>query len=96
MIKDLWYKNAIVYCVHVGAFMDSNGDGSGDFEGLMRRLDYLASLGIATPTGAAVITSRWSRMATAGIESAASATCSTAPITERYGSIRSKSAQIGL
>ncbi|HEX5063096.1 MAG TPA: alpha-amylase family protein, partial [Kofleriaceae bacterium] len=46
MIKDLWYKNAIVYCVHVGAFMDSNGDGSGDFEGLMRRLDYLAGLGV--------------------------------------------------
>jgi maltose alpha-D-glucosyltransferase / alpha-amylase len=46
VIKDLWYKNAIVYCVHVGAFMDSNGDGCGDFEGLMRRLDYLAGLGI--------------------------------------------------
>ncbi len=46
MIKDLWYKNAIVYCVHVGAYMDSNGDGSGDFEGLMRRLDYLAGLGV--------------------------------------------------
>jgi maltose alpha-D-glucosyltransferase/alpha-amylase len=46
VIKDLWYKNAILYCVHVGAFMDSNGDGSGDFGGLMRRLDYLASLGI--------------------------------------------------
>jgi maltose alpha-D-glucosyltransferase/alpha-amylase len=45
VIKDLWYKNAIVYCVHVGAYMDSNGDGSGDFEGLMRRLDYLSSLG---------------------------------------------------
>ncbi len=46
MIKDLWYKNAIVYCLHVGSFMDSNGDGVGDFEGLMRRLDYLAGLGV--------------------------------------------------
>jgi maltose alpha-D-glucosyltransferase/alpha-amylase len=46
VIKDLWYKSSVVYCVHVGAFMDSNGDGCGDFEGLMRRLDYLASLGI--------------------------------------------------
>ncbi|HUS31349.1 MAG TPA: alpha-amylase family protein [Kofleriaceae bacterium] len=46
MIKDLWYKNAVFYCVHVGAFMDANGDGCGDFEGLMRRLDYLAGLGI--------------------------------------------------
>jgi maltose alpha-D-glucosyltransferase/alpha-amylase len=46
VIKDLWYKNAVVYCLHVGTFMDSNGDGSGDFEGLMRRLDYLAGLGV--------------------------------------------------
>jgi maltose alpha-D-glucosyltransferase/alpha-amylase len=46
MIKDLWYKNAVVYCLHVGTFMDSNGDGIGDFEGLTRRLDYLAGLGI--------------------------------------------------
>ena len=48
MIKDLWYKNAVVYCLHVGTFMDSNGDGIGDFEGLMRRLDYLAGLGVTT------------------------------------------------
>jgi len=46
VIKDLWYKNAIVYCLHVGTYMDSNGDGIGDFEGLMRRLDYLAGLGV--------------------------------------------------
>ncbi len=46
MIKDLWYKHAIVYCVNVGAFMDANGDGTGDFEGLMRRLDYLSALGV--------------------------------------------------
>lgn len=46
VIKDLWYKNAIVYCLSVATFMDSNGDGVGDFEGLMRRLDYLHGLGI--------------------------------------------------
>ncbi|HEU0034778.1 MAG TPA: alpha-amylase family protein [Kofleriaceae bacterium] len=46
MIKDLWYKNAVVYCLHVGTFMDTNADGTGDFEGLMRRLDYLAGLGV--------------------------------------------------
>jgi maltose alpha-D-glucosyltransferase/alpha-amylase len=46
VIKDLWYKNAVVYCVNVEAFMDANGDGCGDFEGLMRRLDYLAGLGV--------------------------------------------------
>jgi maltose alpha-D-glucosyltransferase/alpha-amylase len=48
MINDLWYKNAIVYCLSVGTFMDSNGDGCGDFEGLTRRLDYLQGLGITT------------------------------------------------
>jgi maltose alpha-D-glucosyltransferase / alpha-amylase len=45
-INDLWYKNAVIYCLSVGTFMDSNGDGIGDFEGLMRRLDYLHGLGI--------------------------------------------------
>ena len=46
LIQDLWYKNAIIYAVNVESFMDGNGDGIGDFEGLMRRLDYLESLGI--------------------------------------------------
>ena len=45
-INDLWYKNAVVYCLSVGTFMDANGDGIGDFAGLMRRLDYLDGLGI--------------------------------------------------
>ncbi len=46
MIDDLWYKNAIIYSLNVGTFLDSNGDGVGDFEGLSRRLDYLAGLGV--------------------------------------------------
>ena len=46
MIDDLWYKNAVIYSLNVSSFMDSNGDGIGDFEGLSRRLDYLAGLGI--------------------------------------------------
>jgi maltose alpha-D-glucosyltransferase / alpha-amylase len=46
MLQDLWYKNAIVYCLSVGTYMDANGDGIGDFQGLMRRLDYLHGLGI--------------------------------------------------
>jgi maltose alpha-D-glucosyltransferase / alpha-amylase len=46
VIDDLWYKNAVFYCLDVGTFMDANGDGLGDFEGLLRRLDYLAGLGI--------------------------------------------------
>ena len=41
-----WYKDAIIYELHVKAFADSNGDGIGDFPGLMGKLDYLQSLGI--------------------------------------------------
>ncbi len=46
MISDLWYKNAIIYCLSVGTYMDANGDGIGDFQGLLRRLDYLQGLGV--------------------------------------------------
>lgn len=46
MINDLWYKNAIIYCLSVGTYMDANADGIGDFQGLMRRLDYLHGLGV--------------------------------------------------
>ncbi|HEX4064439.1 MAG TPA: maltose alpha-D-glucosyltransferase [Acidobacteriaceae bacterium] len=42
----LWYKDAIIYEVHVKAFHDSNNDGIGDFPGLMQRLDYLQDLGV--------------------------------------------------
>ncbi|WP_114779200.1 alpha-amylase family protein [Botryobacter ruber] len=48
MIEDLWYKNAIVYNLDIKTFMDVNGDGIGDFEGLARRLDYLDALGVDT------------------------------------------------
>ncbi|GAB3036149.1 alpha-amylase family protein [Parafrigoribacterium mesophilum] len=44
--SDLWWKNAVVYCLDVETFMDWNGDGHGDFEGLANRLDYLSDLGI--------------------------------------------------
>ncbi len=43
-----WYKDAVIYEVHVKAFMDGNGDGIGDFAGLAGRLDYLAGLGVDT------------------------------------------------
>jgi maltose alpha-D-glucosyltransferase/alpha-amylase len=46
MINDLWYKNAIVYCLSVATYMDANGDGVGDFKGLVRRLDFLHGMGI--------------------------------------------------
>ncbi|HET9410911.1 MAG TPA: alpha-amylase family glycosyl hydrolase, partial [Candidatus Dormibacteraeota bacterium] len=42
----LWYKDAIVYELHVRAFSDSDGDGSGDFRGLLDKLPYLQDLGV--------------------------------------------------
>jgi maltose alpha-D-glucosyltransferase/alpha-amylase len=42
----LWYKDAIIYQLHVKAFFDANDDGVGDFQGLTRKLDYLAGLGV--------------------------------------------------
>jgi maltose alpha-D-glucosyltransferase / alpha-amylase len=45
--SQLWYKDAIIYEVHVRAFADSNGDGIGDFRGLTRKLDYLQDLGVS-------------------------------------------------
>lgn len=42
----LWYKNAIIYQLHVRTFSDGNADGIGDFTGLIRRLDYIQSLGV--------------------------------------------------
>jgi maltose alpha-D-glucosyltransferase/alpha-amylase len=44
----MWFKNAIIYEVHVKAFHDSNGDGVGDFPGLTQKLDYIQELGINT------------------------------------------------
>jgi maltose alpha-D-glucosyltransferase / alpha-amylase len=44
----LWFKDAIIYEVHVRAFYDSNKDGIGDFQGLIQKLDYLEDLGINT------------------------------------------------
>src|SRR5450432_1545543 len=41
-----WYKDALIYELHVRAFADSNGDGIGDFAGLVARRDYLADLGV--------------------------------------------------
>jgi maltose alpha-D-glucosyltransferase/alpha-amylase len=45
-IDPLWYKDAIIYELHVRAFADSDGDGIGDFGGLLSRLDYLQELGV--------------------------------------------------
>ncbi len=42
----LWYKDAVIYELHVRAFKDSNGDGIGDFPGLIQKMDYLQGLGV--------------------------------------------------
>ncbi|WP_454864606.1 maltose alpha-D-glucosyltransferase [Pseudomonas rhizophila] len=48
-IKDpLWYKDAVIYQVHVKSYFDSNNDGIGDFPGLIEKLDYIADLGVNT------------------------------------------------
>jgi maltose alpha-D-glucosyltransferase/alpha-amylase len=44
----LWYKDAIVYQLHVKSFFDANNDGIGDFPGLISKLDYIAELGVNT------------------------------------------------
>ncbi len=45
-MHDLWYKDAIIYCLDVDSFQDANGDGIGDFQGLTERLAYLEGLGV--------------------------------------------------
>ena len=47
-LQPLWYKDAIIYQLHVRTFCDSNGDGIGDFRGLQQKLPYLEELGINT------------------------------------------------
>jgi trehalose synthase len=44
--SDQWWKNAVVYCLDVETYLDSDGDGTGDLEGLTRQIDYLAGLGV--------------------------------------------------
>jgi maltose alpha-D-glucosyltransferase/alpha-amylase len=44
----LWYKDAIIYQIHIKSFFDANNDGIGDFPGLLAKLDYIAELGVDT------------------------------------------------
>ncbi len=48
LTNPLWYKDAIIYQLHVRSFYDSNGDGIGDFRGLIEKLDYIQRLGVNT------------------------------------------------
>ena len=43
----LWYKDAVIYQLHVKTFFDANDDGFGDFAGLMSKLDYIQDLGVS-------------------------------------------------
>jgi maltose alpha-D-glucosyltransferase / alpha-amylase len=45
-VADLWYKDAIIYQLHLKSFFDANNDGIGDFPGLISKLDYVAELGV--------------------------------------------------
>jgi maltose alpha-D-glucosyltransferase/alpha-amylase len=45
-MTDRWYENAVIYCLDIDTYADSNGDGVGDIRGLIGRLDYLARLGV--------------------------------------------------
>ena len=45
--SDLWWKNAVVYCLDVETFLDWDGDGIGDLNGLVERVDYLAGIGVS-------------------------------------------------
>ena len=53
--SDLWWKSAVVYCLDVQTFMDWDGDGMGDLQGLAERIDYLADLGHHLPVVDAVL-----------------------------------------
>jgi maltose alpha-D-glucosyltransferase/alpha-amylase len=46
MSNPLWFKDAVIYQVHVKSFYDSNGDGVGDFGGLIEKIDYFSELGV--------------------------------------------------
>jgi maltose alpha-D-glucosyltransferase/alpha-amylase len=57
----LWFKRAVFYEIHIRGFFDGNGDGSGDFRGLIEKLDYLewlATPASRTPTGRSSTCSR--------------------------------------
>ena len=45
-MSERWYREAVIYCLEVESFQDSDGDGYGDFSGLISRLDYLSRLGV--------------------------------------------------
>jgi maltose alpha-D-glucosyltransferase/alpha-amylase len=45
-VSDVWWKNAVFYCLDVETFLDADGDGCGDFPGLCDRMDYLSGLGV--------------------------------------------------
>ena len=47
-MAERWFKEAVIYCLEVEAFLDTTGDGTGDLRGVIARLDYLSRLGVTT------------------------------------------------
>ena len=45
-VKEPWWKDAVIYQIYPKSFQDSNGDGVGDLQGIISRLDYLQQLGV--------------------------------------------------
>lgn len=45
-MQKAWWKEAVVYQIYPRSFMDSNGDGIGDLQGIIKKLDYIKNLGI--------------------------------------------------
>ena len=56
MEDPLWFKDAIIYQLHLKSFFDGNNDGVGDFQGLMEKLDYIAELGVTARLAATTAT----------------------------------------
>ena len=85
---DLWWKTAVVYCLDVETYLDSDGDGTGDLPGLAQRVDHLAELGVTclwlmpfypTPTATTATTSSTSTASTRGSAPSATSSRSSAP-----------------
>ena len=86
--SDQWWKNAVVYCLDVETFLDTDGDGIGDLSGLTSQIDYLAGLGVTclwlmpfhpSPTATTATTSPTTTESTRGWARSATSSSSCAP-----------------
>jgi maltose alpha-D-glucosyltransferase/alpha-amylase len=58
-MSERWYQQAVIYCLEIASYQDSNGDGIGDLRGLISRLDYLSRLGVSCLWLSPIHTSPW-------------------------------------